>query len=129
MRTRPQRVQEQIRREISLIVHNEVKDPRLGFVTITRVEISKDLKNAAVYYSVLNEKEVKNTGHALSSAGGYIKGLIGERLKLRFVPNIEFKVDKSMDHTRKIYEILDKIKSEENKTDVHREDDRGGKKV
>ena len=115
MGTRPQRIQEAIRREISLIIQKEIRDPRLGFTTITKVEVSKDLKNATIYYSVFgSEKEAKNTHHALTSAEGYIKKLIGDRVKMKFVPDIRFKIDKSLEHTRKIYDILDQIKKEGN---------------
>lgn len=112
MGMRPQRVQEAIKREVSLIIQKEIKDPRLGFTTITKVEVSKDLKNATIYYSVLDGEEKKNTWHALKSAEGYIKGLIGDRINMKFVPNIRFELDKSMEHTRKVFEILDQIKKE-----------------
>lgn len=126
MGTRPEKVQEALRREISLIIQKDIKDPRLGFTTITKVKVSKDLKNADIYYSVLgDEKEARNTMHALSSAEGYIKKLIGDRLKMRFVPDIKFRVDRSMEHSRKIFEILDKIKREHK--DEHRKDDRSDK--
>lgn len=129
MGIRPEKVREALRREISLIIQKEIKDPRLGFTTITRVEVSKDLKNANVYYSVLgDEREAKNTMHALASAEGYIKRLIGDRLKMKFVPDIKFRVDKSMEHTRRVFEILDKIKKEGRK-DEHGEDSRGDKRV
>ncbi len=127
MGIRPGRVQEALRREISLIIHKEIKDPRLGFTTITKVEVSKDLKNARVYYSVLEEKDAKNTMHALASAEGYIKKLIGDRLKMRFVPDIKFVVDKSMEHSRRVLEILDEIKKE-NK-DEFRKGDRSDKEA
>ncbi len=112
MSKRPAKVQEALRREISLILHKEIKDPRLGFVTITKVEITKDLKNAFVYYSVLDKKDAMNTKHALMSSEGYIKRLIGDRIKMRFVPDIHFRLDKSMEHTRRVFEILDEIKKE-----------------
>ena len=113
MGMRPERVQEAIRREVSLIIQKEIKDPRLGFVTITKVEISKDLKNAHIYYIVLGEeKEAKSSRGALISAEGYIRKLIGDRIKMKFVPEIKFKPDRSMEHTRRVYEILDNIKKE-----------------
>lgn len=119
MGMRPERVREALRREVSLILQKEVKDPRLGFITITKVDLSKDLKNATFYYSVMGtEKESKSTKYALSSAEGYIRKLIGDRVKMKFVPQIRFKIDKSMEHTRRVYEILDTIK-EEKRVDEH----------
>lgn len=130
MGIRPEKVQEALRREISLIIQKEIKDPRLGFTTITKVEVSKDLKNAYVYYSVLGgEKKMNNTRHALASAEGYIKKLIGDRIKMRFVPDIKFRVDKSIEHTRRVFEILDKIKKEERSADEQEGDSRGDKEV
>ncbi len=111
MGTRPERVQEALRREVSVIIQKEIKDPRLGFVTVTRVKISKDLKNADIYYSVLGEeKDRAQTEYALKSAGGYVRKLIGDRIKMKFVPALRFFRDRSMDHTRRVYEILDDIK-------------------
>jgi len=127
MGIRPERVQEAFRREISSIIQKEIKDPRMGFITVTKVEVSKDLKNAYVYYSVLNQKEEMNTMHALRSSKGYIRKLVGDRIKMRYVPDITFRLDKSMENTRRVYDILDKIKKE--KPDEHREDDRSDKEV
>ncbi len=127
MGIRPKRVQEALRREISLIIQNDIKDPRLGFVTITKVEVSKDLKTARAYYSVFDKNKEKKTAYALASAAGFIRSLIGDRVKMRSVPEIIFCIDKSMEQTRKVYEILDNIKKE--KKDGNGEGDRGDKKV
>ncbi|MFH1754034.1 MAG: 30S ribosome-binding factor RbfA [Candidatus Omnitrophota bacterium] len=116
MGTRPERVQEALRREISMIVQKEIKDPRLGFITVTKVEITKDLKNAYVYYSVLGkDKDANNAKHALQSAAGFIRKLVGDRISMRYVPAITFRQDKSLEHTKRIYEILDNIKKETQK--------------
>ncbi|OGW84538.1 MAG: ribosome-binding factor A [Omnitrophica bacterium RIFCSPLOWO2_01_FULL_45_10] len=110
---RPGRVQEALRQEISRIVQNEVKDPRLGFITITNVEITRDLRYAKVYFSVLGEsKDKRLTLKALNSAKGYMKNLISERIKLRFMPEIVFKIDESFADTKKITDILDNLKKE-----------------
>ena len=123
---RPERVQEALRQEISRIVQNQVKDPRLGFLTITRVELTKDLRYARVYFSTLGElKEKRLALKGLNNAKGYIKGLIGDRIKLRFMPDIEFKIDGSFEHTKQIYDLLDKLKKERNDG----EDNRGDKEV
>lgn len=126
MSQRPERVQEALRQEISRIVHNEMKDPRLGFITITGVELTKDLRYAKVYFSVLGEeKEKKLALKGLNSARGYIKGLVADRIKLRFMPQIEFKIDETLEHTRKIYDLLAKLKKE--KADAG--DNRSDKKI
>ena len=110
---RPERVQEALRQEISKIIQNEIKDPRLGFLTITGVEITKDLRYAKVYFSTLGEMKNKRLAlKGLNHAKGYIKGLVGDRIKLRFMPEIEFKIDESIERTQEIYDILEKIKKE-----------------
>jgi len=113
MTTRPERVQEAIRQEVSRIVHGRIKDPRLGFITITKVELTKDLRCARIYFSVLGEHKDKALAlKGLNSAKGYIKGLLSDRIKLRFMPEVIFHIDESLEHTKKIYDILDKLKKE-----------------
>jgi len=120
---RAERVQEALRQEISRIVQNEIKDPRLGFITITKVELTKDLRLARVYFSVLGEDKDKRLAlKGLNSAKGYIKGLIADRVKLRLTPEIAFNIDVSEEHTRKIYYILDKIKKERLNAEDNRRD-------
>lgn len=110
---RHERVQEALRQEISLILQNEIKDPRIGFITVTNVELTGDLRYARVYFSILGEaKDKKLAIKGLNSAKGYIKGLLSEKLKLRFIPEIVFVIDDSYERTQKIYDILDKIKKE-----------------
>ncbi|MDD5436897.1 MAG: 30S ribosome-binding factor RbfA [Candidatus Omnitrophica bacterium] len=110
---RPGRVQEAIRQEIAKILQGEMKDPRIGFITITKVDLTKDLRYARVYFSVLGEeKEKKLALKGLNSAKGYIKGLLSDRIKLRYMPDIAFAIDESLEHTKHIYDILDKIKKE-----------------
>ncbi|MBU0605504.1 MAG: 30S ribosome-binding factor RbfA [Candidatus Omnitrophica bacterium] len=107
------RVQEAIRQEVSSIIHSQIRDPRLGFLTITGVELTKDLKYARIYFSVLGgDKEKKLALRGLNSAKGYIKGLLGDRIKLRYMPEIEFKIDETLERTRHIYDLFEKIKKE-----------------
>ena len=117
-RQRPERVQEALRQEISRIVQTEIKDPRIGFLTITKVELTKDLRYAKVYFSVLGE--IKNKALALkglNSAKGFIKGMVADRIKLRFVPEIAFRIDDSFEHTRAIQDLLERIKNKEGGAD------------
>ena len=102
-----------LKREISNIVQYELKDSRLGFVTIMRVDLTDDLKYAKVFFSVLGEeKEQKSTKKALESAKPFIRCLIGERMKLRFVPEITFKLDHSVEYSISIQKAIDRIKTE-----------------
>ncbi len=125
---RSERVQEAIRQEVSRIVQLEMKDPRLGFITITKVELTKDLRYARVYFSVLGENKDKHlTLKGLNSAKGYIKGLLSDRIKLQFMPEISFTIDQSIEHTKHIHDILEKLKKEKEKNDER--SDRGDKKA
>ena len=125
---RPERVQEAIRQEVSNIVQFELRDTRLGFVTITNVDLTKDLRFAKIYCSVLENEKKKSTLAALKSAKGYIKSIIGDRIKLRFTPEIVFELDESYDHTRNVQDILNKINAEKKERgDVDKEGNRDNK--
>lgn len=120
---RSERVQEALRQEISKIVQYELKDPRLGFITITRVELTRDLRFARVYFSVLGEAKAKARAlKGLDSAKGYIKNLISDRVKLRFMPEIVFKIDESLEYTKEVFDILKKLKEERNNESGDRSD-------
>jgi len=108
---RRDKIKEALKKEISIIVHDELKDPRLGFVTITDVELTEDLRCAKVFFSVLGrEQDYKKTKIALDSALGFIRRLVAQRIKLRFTPEIAFKEDRSSEYSIKIQEILQEIK-------------------
>jgi len=109
--SRHDRVSEALRKEISSIIHSELKDPRLGFITVTRVELTQDLRYAKVFFSVLGkEEERKKTKEALDSALGFIRRLIAQRIRLRLVPEISFREDRSVEYSIRIQEALDEIK-------------------
>jgi len=111
---RAKRVQAAIKQEVSRIIHSELKDPRIGFVTITEVALTPDLRTAKIYYSVLgNEKNKKSTQIGLGRAKGYIRKLIGERVKLRCTPEINFYADSSQEYSQQIEDIIDKIHKED----------------
>ena len=106
-----------LKKEISNIVQYELKDSRLGFVTIMRVDLTPDLRYAKIYFSVLGqENQQKATQEALASAKPFIRRLIAQRIKLRFVPEITFKLDHSVEYSIRIQEELDKIKAERENT-------------
>jgi ribosome-binding factor A len=109
--SRQERVEEAIKKEVSLIIHDELKDPRVGFVTVTRVELSKDLRNAKIFYSVLGkEEDYRKTKVALDSALGFIRGLVAQRINLRFATELMFHEDRSTEYSVRIEEVLNKIK-------------------
>src|SRR3989338_1361274 len=106
--SRHQKVAQAIKEEVSIIVHDELKDPRIGFITITEVELTQDKRYAKIFYSVLgSDLEYKKTKEALDSALGFIRRLIAQRIRLRFAPEIVFKEDRSSEYSFKIQEVLD----------------------
>ena len=112
--SRADRVQERLKEEISKILEYELKDPRIGMITITRAEMTGDLRFARVYYSVMgDEKKKENAQKGLESATGFIKKLIGERIRLKFLPDIVFKYDDSLEYAQHISEVLEKIKEQQ----------------
>ena len=103
-----------IREEISHLVQRELKDPRLGFVTVTEVDVAKDLRSAKVYVSVLgSEAQWKASLEALESARGFIRSWLLPRLRLRTVPHLTFHADRSMAHAAHIQTVLEELRTEE----------------
>lgn len=114
--SRVDKVAEAVRQEVSVIIHDRLKDPRLGFVTVMRVEMTADLRLAKIYFSVLgNDGDYKKTKEALDSAMGFIRRLIAERINLRIAPEIMFFEDRSSEYSVRIQEVLDEIKDLEKK--------------
>ncbi len=110
---RVNRVAEIIREELANIILNDLKDPRLGFVTVMGVEVAPDLRDAKVYVSVMgSEKEKKSTMIALDRAKGYMQHIISETIRLRSTPRLHFKLDTSIDDSLRINEILKDIEKE-----------------
>lgn len=108
---RKEKIAQLIKKEVSEIIHRELKDPRIGFVTITKVEITRDLHQAKVYFSILgSSKDTKKTSKGLKSSCNYIRKLMGKRLKLRYTPEVLFCHDKSIEYSIRIDETIERIK-------------------
>jgi ribosome-binding factor A len=104
---RSERLGELILAEISDLIARDIKDPRIGFVTFTRVEMSDDLRYAKVFVSILGSAQEKTrTLQGLSSATGYIRRHLGRALHLRYTPEITFLLDASLEHGAKIAQLL-----------------------
>ena len=111
---RVEKVQEFIKQEISKIILTELKDPRIGFVTVTRVEVTGDLYSAKVYVSLMGTEEQKAaTLQGLQRALGHLRSEIGKRIKLRVTPELSLLVDESLEYSTRIQELLLKIQREE----------------
>ena len=104
------RVAEAIKQEVARILQLELKDPRIGFVTITHVRLTADLQHATVYFSLLEgHGDPKGTEAGLKSAQGYIRKLIGERLRLRLTPEVTFRLDPSVAENIRFSRLLDDL--------------------
>ena len=90
-----------------------VKDPRIGFVTVTDVTMSEDLKIARVFISVLNEADREVTVEILNAAKGLIRSEVAKRIRVKFIPSVEFMLDKSIDQGEKVDRLLKEIKEKE----------------
>ena len=110
---RSQRIQELLLEEISKLLQSGLKDPRIGFTTLTRVEVSDNLKHAKIFISVMgSEKEKSETLEVLKKATGFIRNSLGKNLYLRYLPELEFKKDENAEHVEKITRIINDLHSE-----------------
>jgi ribosome-binding factor A len=108
---RPERLGEAIKEEVSDILRNELKDPRIGFATVTAVEVSGDLRHAKIFVSVLGSpEEQKATFEALRRAQGFVRSELGRRIRLRHTPEIVFRRDDSIKHGARVLELLEEVK-------------------
>ena len=104
---RPERLAEQIKEEVSLIIAGEVEDPRVGFVTVTDARVTPDLKHAKIYVSVLGtEAEVKESLAALKHAAGFIRTQLGAVLRMKRTPELHFVYDETTETAARIEELL-----------------------
>ena len=111
---RRQQVGDLLRDHISEIIQREMRDPRLGFVSITRVEVSPDVRMARVFVSVYgSEDEQRNALVALTRATGFVRRQLGDRIEMRFTPEISFRLDRSMQHAETVARLLNDIDREE----------------
>lgn len=110
---RHQRVAEQMREELARLMREEMKDPRIGFASITRIDMSTDLRVAKVHISVLGDQEAKkNTMKGLESASGFLRGEVTRQLRLRVAPELRFVLDESIEHGSRISTLLHQLKNE-----------------
>ncbi|HEV3310988.1 MAG TPA: 30S ribosome-binding factor RbfA [Chloroflexota bacterium] len=107
------RVAEETKRVLSTIIARDVKDPRLGFLTITRVVVSSDLQHATVYVSVLSDTEGQRvTMNILDRVKGYLRREVGHALGIRITPELNFKLDHSIEEGTRVLEIMEQLKAQ-----------------
>ena len=110
---RSERVQELLLEEISALIQRGVKDPRIGFTTVTNVDLSDNLKHAKVYVSVFGtEREKQDTIEGLTRASGFIRNCLGKKLYLRYIPILEFVLDETAEHVAQINKIINDLHTE-----------------
>ena len=120
---RQDRVGALIQRELSEIIQRSVKDPRVAFCTVTQAEVSPDLKYVDVKVSVIGDEVQKNkTLAGLKSAAGFLRREIGNRLTLRYSPELRFAIDESADYLFKIDDLLKSVTSEDEASENHTAD-------
>lgn len=111
---RSRRIAEQIQRELSDIIRLELKDPRVGMVTITDVEVSQDHTHAKVFFTLLGEHaEAEATERALAHAAGFLRSQLARRVRLRTVPQLQFKYDASVERGVRLSQLIDAAVSDD----------------
>jgi ribosome-binding factor A len=107
---RTERLGEEIREDVAQLIAGELKDPRIGFVTVTRVEVTPDLRTARVYVGVLGtEKQRQATLTGLKQAAGFLRRALGQSLRLRHTPELVFHYDEGLEASNRVAELLAEI--------------------
>ena len=112
--SRIKRVEELVKEQVALIIQRDVKDPRLDFVTLTAVTVSKDLRYASIYVTIHNESKdhIDSVLEGLQKAAGFIRRELGQRIMLRYLPELHFFYDNTLKTSSRIDEILHQIHDE-----------------
>lgn len=109
--SRTDRVAEQLKQELALLVQGEVKDPRLGMVTISGAKVSRDLSYADIYFTLLGENDperVRENRRILKHAAGFLRSRVAQRMKLRHVPELRFHYDESVARGNELSQLIDR---------------------
>lgn len=110
---RSARMRELIQAEVAAIIREELKDPRIGFVTVMHVELTDNLRHADIYISPMGtDEQKKSTFKAIRAAAPFIRRLLGQRIKIKFIPDITVKWDHSGEHADTVYRLLRELETE-----------------
>lgn len=110
------RISDQLKQELALLIQNELRDPRLGMISVLEVKVSRDLAHADVFITVLNA-EPKDAVAALNNAGGFLRSLLAKNLNLRVTPRLRFIFDESVERGRKLSSLIDEAVAQDAKHD------------
>ncbi len=131
MSWRLERIGEQIRGELSRLVRDEVSDPRIGLLTLTRVEVAPDLSAASVFWSPLDPQgdvRLEQVGAGLASASGFLRGRLADELSLRRTPELRFRHDPSIEQGAEMLALLRSLETPADASLVSPEDDGGARR-
>lgn len=111
---RAARVGEQMREVLANLIRTELKDPRIGFASIVKVEVAGDLRHAKVFISVMgDEKQKKDSLKGLTSAAGFLRSELSKAMQLRYMPELHFELDESIEHGARIAQLLVQVQKEQ----------------
>ena len=110
---RAERIGAEMRRLLAVLVHDELRDPRVGMVTIQEVRVSRDLAHAKVYFTCLDEARASETGRILRHSGGYLRRRLGQLMKVRTIPELEFTFDRSVAEGNRLSALIDRAVAED----------------
>ncbi|MBU7005589.1 30S ribosome-binding factor RbfA [Phosphitispora fastidiosa] len=114
---RANRVAEEIKKEITQMLREEIKDPRIGFVTVTGAEVTPDIRYAKVFVSIYGDDDAKvQSMQALEKAKGFVRSELGKRIRLRYTPEVTFRFDSSIEYGARIMKLLEEVKDTEKET-------------
>jgi len=123
---RPQRVAEQIQRELAILMQRELKDPRVGMVTVSAVEVSRDLAYATIFVTFLgkdNPEDIQSALKALQHASGFLRSQLGRIISMRLTPQLTFKYDESLMRGRELSSLIDKARARDNDANTDEAED------
>ena len=104
---RPERLGDLIQREVSDLIRLEVRDPRVGMITITSVDVSPDMSHARVFFTMLDKEKVEDTLHGLKRSAGFLRSQLARRLKMYTTPELRFEYDESVERGDRLSRLID----------------------
>ena len=116
--SRTQRVGGHLQRELASLIQQDLRDPRIGVVTVSSVEVSRDLGHAKIFVTFMDEtQDIEEAVKALNKAAGFLRHLLGQRLVMRGVPNLHFVYDRSLEHGQRVTSLLSQVAAEHKSVD------------
>jgi ribosome-binding factor A len=110
---RPQKLGDLIQRELSLLVQRELRDPRVGMITITSVDVSPDLSHAKVFFTILNKDNLDEARQGLKRAAGFLRSQLARRIKIYTTPELRFEYDESVERGDRLSRLIDSTRAKE----------------